>query len=69
MKELTTVILDTNGSVCAFPLEQAQKILDYQFQRGLNHWELNDPKFQIVDGIIKRANIRTAKEAKESEGS
>lgn len=45
-----------------YDIQHAQRILDYERQKGLNNWELPTGKgFELQDGIIKRANKRADK--------
>lgn len=62
---MTTVTLSVNGAKRDFPIDHAQKILDYQGQTGLVIWSLTDDKYEIINGLIKRRNKKTDKSAKE----
>lgn len=63
---ITTVKLNGKGlGIREFPIEHAQRILDFDRVKGFNDWELEDKKFELKDGIITFRDTTSTKKAKE----
>lgn len=64
--EQTKVKLNGKGlGVQEFPIEHAQKLLDYEKSKGFENWTLEDEKFELKNGIITYRNTASTKKAKE----
>ena len=63
--DLTIVVLRAGDTDAKFPIEKAQRVLDYQKDNNLRGWSLNDENFEIINGTIKRKDTRPPKDPEE----